>query len=97
MIARARLTFRYTEDGPRGLLENKKAYIIVASGGVAVDSAADFATPYLRQALRFVGITDISVISAERINQRGNSALDAARAQIANLVHAGPALPATAA
>lgn len=97
MIARARLTFRYTENGPEGLLLNKKVYIVVASGGVAVDSAADFATPYLRQALRFVGITDISVISADRINMRGDDALDEARVQIADLIHAGPALRASAA
>ena len=37
MIARARLTFRYTENGPEGLLQGKKAYVVVASGGVPVD------------------------------------------------------------
>ena len=51
MIARARLTFRYTAEGPKGLLEGKKAYVVIASGGVPVDSSVDFATPYLRQAL----------------------------------------------
>ena len=59
MICRARLTFRYTENGPEGLLAGKRAYIVVASGGVGVDSAADFATPYLRQVLKFIGITDV--------------------------------------
>lgn len=88
MIARARLTFRYTDNGPEGLLENKKAYIVVASGGVAVDSPMDFATPYLRQALRFVGITDIEVIAADQLNIRADESLDAARIRIANLIHA---------
>lgn len=97
MIARARLTFRYTENGPEGLLTGKKAYIVIASGGVAVDSPVDFATPYLRHALRFVGITDVKIVAAERINARGDDALDDARVQIADLIHAGPALDASAA
>lgn len=87
MIARARLTFRYTENGPVGLLEGKKAYVVIASGGVPVDSPVDFATPYLRQALAFVGITDVEVIRADRINSRGEDALDDARVQIADLIH----------
>jgi FMN-dependent NADH-azoreductase len=87
MIARARLTFRYTENGPEGLLQGKKAYVVVASGGVPVDSAIDFATPYLRQALRFVGITDVDIVAADQLNQDGADSIDAARARIAVLVH----------
>lgn len=87
MIARARLTFRYTPDGPQGLLEGRKAYLVVASGGVAVDSAVDFATPYLRQALKFVGITDVDVIAAEKLNRNGDDSIDAARMRIAELVY----------
>ncbi len=45
MIARARETFRYTETGPEGLMTGKRALVVVASGGVPVGSAADFATP----------------------------------------------------
>ena len=97
MIARARLTFRYTDQGPVGLLTGKKAYLVVATGGVPVDSKADFATPYLRHALRFVGISDISVVEADRINQRGEVALEAARLQIADLIHTPPRLDAGAA
>lgn len=62
LIARARLSFRYTEEGPVGLMTGKKAYIVVASGGTKVGSDIDFATPYLRHALRFIGITDITII-----------------------------------
>ena len=67
LIARARRTFRYTETGPEGLLRGKRAIIAVASGGTAVDGAGDLATPYLRQALGFVGITDVTVIDAGRM------------------------------
>ncbi len=65
-IARARRTFRYTETGPEGLLKGKKAYLVVASGGVPVDSDYDFATGYLRHVLGFVGITDVTVIAADQ-------------------------------
>jgi FMN-dependent NADH-azoreductase len=87
MIARARLTFAYTENGPVGLLREQKAFIVVASGGVGVDSPVDFATPYMRQALKFVGITDIEVIVADQQNIRGEESVSAARAQIANAVY----------
>ena len=87
MIARARLTFRYTENGPVGLLEGKKAYIVVASGGVSVDSPVDFATPYLRQALKFVGIDDVEIIPAKAIDATDAAQLDAPRMQIADLIH----------
>jgi FMN-dependent NADH-azoreductase len=97
MIARARLTFRYTPNGPEGLLEGKKAYLVMSSGGTPVDSDIDFATPYLRHALRFVGITDVEVIAADRVNARGADALDAARMQIAELIHTAPQLDSDAA
>jgi len=86
MTARARKTFRYTENGPEGLLKGKRAYVVIASGGVPVDSPVDFATPYLRHALRFVGITDIEVIAAEQLNSKAAASVDAARARIADLV-----------
>jgi len=87
MIARARSTFRYTENGPVGLLKGKKAYLVVATGGVPVGSAMDFATPYLRHALAFVGITEVEIVTADRINRDKHESMDRARAQIADLVH----------
>lgn len=87
MITRARLTFRYTESGPKGLLEGKRAYVVVATGGVPVGSAADFATPYIKHALAFIGITDVEVIAADRLNSQAMESMDAARARIADVVH----------
>lgn len=97
MIARARKTFRYTENGPVGLLEGKKAYVVIASGGVALDSAQDFATPYLRHALAFVGIEEIEIIGADQLNRRGDDAIDSARLRIAERVHTAPAAGSRAA
>ena len=97
MIARARLTFRYTENGPEGLLQGKKAYVVIASGGVPVDSPVDFATPYIRQALRFVGITDVEIIAADQLNQNEADSIDAARVRIADLIHTTEAYDSRAA
>ena len=97
MIARARLTFRYTDNGPEGMLQGKKAYVIVASGGVPVGSSVDFATPYLRQALSFVGITDVEIIAADQLNQDEADSVDAARVRIAELIHTAGAYDSRAA
>jgi FMN-dependent NADH-azoreductase len=64
MIARARETFKYTENGPVGLLSGKKAYLVVASGGTEVESGIDYATPYMKHVLGFIGVTDVTVIAA---------------------------------
>lgn len=96
-VARARVTFRYTDSGPEGLLEGKKAYIVIASGGVPVDAAVDFATPYLRHALGFLGIHDVDVIAADRLNVRGTEAIDEARRDIAERIHTAPRLDSAAA
>jgi len=81
-IARARLTFRYTGQGPEGLLRNKKVYILVATGGTEVGSAIDFATPWLKFVLGFLGISDVEVIAADRGMQRGEAARQYAAARI---------------
>ena len=64
-VARAGVTFKYTESGPEGLLENKRAIIVVATGGTQVGSDADFQTPYLKHFLAFLGITDVEIYAAD--------------------------------
>lgn len=90
MIARVGLTFRYTENGPEGLLQGKKAYLVVATGGVQIGSPVDFATPYLRHALAFIGITDVEVIAADKLNSSAVDSMDQAREKIAELMHVAP-------
>ena len=87
LIARARRTFRYTETGPEGLLKGKKAYLVVASGGVPVGSDYDFASRYMLQLLGFVGITDVQVIAADQQMVDGD-AIARATASIADLKQA---------
>lgn len=93
-VARAGRTFRYSENGPQGLLEGKRAFVVVASGGVPVDSPVDFATPYVRQVLGFIGITDVTVIAADRLVQNADGSLAAARAAIAEAAGARSAMAA---
>lgn len=84
-VARARETFRYTETGPKGLLTGKRALVVVASGGTAVGSEIDFATPYVRHALAFIGITDVEFIAAERLGADAEAAIGRAEARIETL------------
>lgn len=67
LIARPGVTFSYTPDGPVGLMDAKRAVVAVASGGVPVDSPADFATPHLRQVFRFIGVEDMTVHAAKDV------------------------------
>ncbi len=85
LIARARKTFKYTESGPVGLLEGKKAYVVIASGGTQSGSEIDFATPYVRHVLGFVGIHDVTIIAADQLMSTGDEKLNTARAQIAEV------------
>ncbi len=83
LAARVGETFRYTATGPVGLLENKKAYVVIASGGTKVDSQIDFLTPWLRHYLGFIGIKDVTVISADALNQDFDAGLAQANKQLA--------------
>lgn len=67
LVARAGTTFKYTSEGPVGLLEGKKAYLAVASGGTQVGSEIDFMTPWLSFYLGFLGIDDVTVVAADAI------------------------------
>jgi FMN-dependent NADH-azoreductase len=84
MVARARETFRYTENGPEGLLKGKKAYVIVTSGGTVLDSEYDFVSGYLKHVLGFIGITDVSFIDGSGLMLDATKA-DKAAAEIAEV------------
>jgi FMN-dependent NADH-azoreductase len=67
-IVRAGITFKYDENGPKGLVEGKKVYLAVASGGIYSEGpmkSFDFVTPYLQSVLGFIGLTDITIVRAE--------------------------------
>ncbi|MEN3754130.1 FMN-dependent NADH-azoreductase [Mangrovibacter yixingensis] len=66
-IARAGVTFRYTENGPEGLLTGKRAIVVTTRGGIHKDSPSDLITPYLKLFLGFIGITDVDFIYEEGV------------------------------
>jgi len=66
LICRARKTFAYSDGGPKGLMIGKKAIVCFASGGTQFGSDIDFASSYLRHILSFIGITDVTFISADK-------------------------------
>ncbi|WP_129642028.1 FMN-dependent NADH-azoreductase [Peristeroidobacter agariperforans] len=91
-IARAGVTFRYTANGPEGLLKGKKAYVFITRGGFYAD-AADTQTPYLKQFLGFIGITDVNFVFAEGLGM-GEESREKSLAQAHNAI--GELLPRAA-
>lgn len=81
-VARAGLTFRYTENGPVGLLNGKRAVILVASGGTQVGSEIDFATPYLKHVLGFLGIHDVEIVAADQLMASGPEKIEQTKEQV---------------
>ena len=67
-ISRVGVTFRYTEQGPEGLLKGKKAVVVQTRGGIHRNSPTDSLTPYLQTFLGFVGITDVQFVYAEGLS-----------------------------
>jgi FMN-dependent NADH-azoreductase len=87
-IARAGATFRYTEKGPVGLLEGKKAYVFATRGGVYAGTAKDSQTTYVRDFLNFIGISDVEFVYAEGLNLGDDTkaaALSSAQKKLASL------------
>jgi len=91
-ILRAGRTFRYTAEGPVGLLGGKKVFVVTSRGGVYSDGAGkamDFHEPYLRGVLGFVGLTDVTFVHAEGLAidpETASAALAAARAKSEGLL-----------
>ncbi len=79
-IARAGVTFRYTANGPEGLITGKKVYVLATRGGVYAGTPQDSQTAYVRDFLGFIGITDLEFIYAEGLNM-GDESKNAALAQ----------------
>ena len=67
LIARAGVTFRYTEAGPEGPVKGKRAIVISSRGGIHKDTPSDLLTPYVQLFTGFIGITDVSFVLAEGI------------------------------
>ena len=90
-LARAGVSFKYTDTGPVGLLKDKPVYILAARGGVYHAAGQDFQAPFLRQFFGLLGITNLEFIYAEGLNmgdEAKEKALNEASRQIAELIPA---------
>jgi len=84
-LARAGVTFKYTEQGPVGLLSDKPVIVFATRGGIYQGSPADSQTPFVKNFLNFIGLKNVHFIYAEGLNMGADSAaqaLTAAAAQI---------------
>jgi FMN-dependent NADH-azoreductase len=87
-VARAGVTFKYTDKGPVGQLTGKKVYVFAARGGLYVGTPLDTQTSYVRDFLRFLGMTDVEFVYAEGLAispQSKEEGLAKAVAEIARL------------
>jgi FMN-dependent NADH-azoreductase len=94
-IARAGVTFLYTEKGPEGLLKGKKVFVATTRGGKYRDTPADSQVPHLKTVLSFLGMTDIVFVYAEGLNlgaEAEQAGINSAHQQIEEAVH--PLAPA---
>lgn len=87
-ISRSGVTFRYTANGPEGLLQGKKVFVAFSRGGRYKDTPYDTQTPYLRNMLGFLGMTDVTFLHAEGLamgEDVANRALAEVQAEIESL------------
>ncbi len=87
-IARAGVTFTYTAQGPVGLLTGKKVYVFATRGGQYAGTPADTETPYVRELLGFLGISEVQFVYAEKLaisEADKQAAVAQARAEIGGL------------
>lgn len=82
LVARAGLTFAYSSAGPKGLLSDRKTYLIFTSGGTPIGSDLDFASGYLKHVLSFIGIHDVEIFAADSLSRTGSEKLAQVRQQI---------------
>jgi len=93
-VARAGVTFKYTETGPVGLVQGKKFVIFTSRAGVYSSGPAqamDFQETYLRGVLGFLGITDVSFVNTEGVamgEEAANKAIAESRSAMEALIAA---------
>ena len=86
LAARVGETFRFKPNGRReGLLKNKRAYLIITSGGTKLNSSEDFLTPWLKFILNFFGIEKIDIICADQMALDYEKSIKEAEKQIENI------------
>ena len=88
LAARVKSTFKYSSDGKQiGLLENKKVYLVITSGGTKLGGKDDYLTPWLKHVLNFFGIKNIQTISADQMSIDYEKSIKDAEIQISKITN----------
>lgn len=85
-VARRGVTFRYGENGPEGLIGEKRVYVVASSGGTAIGSPYDFSSNHAKQVLGFLGASQIEVIDVGGSKGAPEAIIKSAQAQIDQLL-----------
>ena len=82
LICRDKITFVYENNSSRGLLSNKRATVIVTSGGTLADRDIDFTTSYIQHILGFIGVNDVTMLDVTGLSNNRSKVIDDARQEI---------------
>jgi FMN-dependent NADH-azoreductase len=85
LICRDKITFVYENDSSRGLLSNKRATVIVTSGGTLAGNDIDFTTSYIRHILSFIGVDDVTMIDVTGLSKNRRKVITDARREISSV------------
>ena len=85
LICRDKITFVYENDSPRGLLSNKRATVIVTSGGTLAGKDIDFTTSYIQHILGFIGVNDVTIIDVTGLAKNRSRVIADARKEISSV------------
>ncbi|MEP1448858.1 MAG: NAD(P)H-dependent oxidoreductase [Paraglaciecola sp.] len=95
-ICRAGVSFKYTEQGPVGLLNIQRVFIITGTGGTPVGSNMDFASGYLAHIFGFLGVKDIFQIDASGSKGSPQQIIDSGKQRVDELLSASHTTEAVA-
>lgn len=86
LIGRVGETFQYGANGPEGLLNIERAFIVVAAGGTPIGSEVDFSSAYLQQVCRFIGINEVHIIDVSASKRDPDTQIQQAKQQVDNII-----------
>lgn len=85
LVCRTNITFVYENDKPRGLLSNKRAFVVVTSGGTLGGSKVDYSSGYVEHILSFIGITDVTIVDATGLSKNRQGVIACAIKEISKI------------
>ncbi|MGB1962657.1 MAG: FMN-dependent NADH-azoreductase, partial [Candidatus Puniceispirillaceae bacterium] len=85
LVCRTNITFVYENDKPRGMLTDKRAFVVITSGGTLGGSEIDYTSGYVKHILSFIGITDVTFVDATGLSKNRRKVIADASKEIAKI------------